>query len=149
MEQLTILLISRPHGTFKWEIRDGLVVSSQGSRDENIIEEPCPPQEFLIRNGEANLRNSGRNVILRAVIMTRHINEDSDAEKSYYWTVDERLDRTSSDIVEKSVIFDTENFWQVGNIKNDRIDTMKNGDVWIHIGGKRIQWNDLKEKVEG
>jgi|GEM_PF-3452173 len=149
MEQLTILLISRPHGTFKWEIRDGLVISSQGSRDENIVEEPCSPQEFLIRNGEANLRNSGRNVVLCAVIMTRHVNEDPEAEKKYYWTVDERLDKTPAELVEESADIDTEDFWQVGSVKKDKIDTMKNGDIWIHIGGKRIRWNDLKEKVEG
>ena len=149
MEELTILSISRPHGTFKWEIRDGLVISSHGTRDESIIEEPCSPQEFLIRNGEANLKNSGRNIILCAEVMTRHINEDPNAEKSYYWTVDERLDRTPADFVEESFEVDVENDWQVGTVKRDRIDTMKNGDIWICIGGKRIRWDSLKEKVEG
>ena len=150
MEQVTILAISRPHGTFKWEVQNGLVVSSHGTRDENIIEDPCSPREFLDRNRERNLKVSGRDQVLCVTIMTRHVSEDSESEKPYFWTIDERLDKTSVDIIKETYDLDLENeSWEMGVPRRDRIDTMENGDIWICIGGKRIRWDSLKEKVEG
>lgn len=86
---LTILIICRPHGIFKWVVNDGLVTESFGTRDENIVSEPCPPREFLARNRALNLKNSGMDKVFCAQTQTRYPTPDGPGE--YRWVIDERL----------------------------------------------------------
>ena len=99
MENLTILIITRRHSSWKWVIEDGLVVRNWGGRDEIPVEDPCTPREFLERNNEAWRRNGHPENLVSAVVQTRHPNPDG--PRPYRWVVDERLDRTpGEEIVE-------------------------------------------------
>jgi hypothetical protein len=67
-----------------------MVVQSIGGFNENPIENPCNPSEFLERNNKAWKDNGNFwSNLLRADVVTRL--PDPDGPKPYVWVVDERL----------------------------------------------------------
>jgi hypothetical protein len=91
MENITILLISRPLGVYKWIIENGLVVSSWGGNRNAPLKEPCTPREFLRINNIAWQKNKGVSEVWCAQIMTRVDNPEG--VKDYRWVIDERIDK--------------------------------------------------------
>ena len=123
MENVTILMICRPQGTYKWVIEDGLVVRNWGGRDEIPVEDPCTPREFMARNQENWRNNLGVAHISCAQIMTRHVNPE--AEKPYSWVVDERLDKSPGEMIAETYFF-TE------GTKFPRVEHRVDGRIFIH-----------------
>ena len=142
MEDLTLLTISTQYGTAKFTVEDGIVINQFAGRDPIVIDSMLTPREFFLV-WKAALRSHVN--VLNAQVFTRVANETS-----YTWDFVERLDKSSAELVSESFGIDIDSEYQeINQIKKDRVDTMQNGDVWVSIGGKRIQWSSLKEQVEG